>query len=151
MPLTKDRSVSKKKLAGPQPLGGRRRGRKRRHVKHPRGVRMAPAVIKQPPPAHPPQPPPDPSAPATTPVFGRDLGNAQLKRLLWRAGFGPKPGDIDRLAGKSLQDVGFSLTPPSGDAPLSGPEPRNSDGPIAPYDSWGDDHLWWLDRMLRSD
>ena len=52
------------------------------------------------------------------PVYGRDLGNAQLKRLLWRAGFGPKPGDVDALSGKPLQDVVHSLTRPSGSATL---------------------------------
>jgi uncharacterized protein (DUF1800 family) len=151
MPLTKDRSISKKKLAGPQPLGGRRRRRRRRPVKHPRGLRMSPTYVKQPPPAQPPQPPPDPRGPATTPVFGSDLGNAQLKRLLWRAGFGPRPGDVDALAGRPLADVVQSLTRPQGEATLTGPEPKDEDGnPIAPLDAWGDDHAWWFDRMVRS-
>ena len=45
-----------------------------------------------------------------------------------------------------------SLTRPSGAAELSGPAPVDDDGePIAPADSWGHDHLWWLDRMVRSD
>jgi hypothetical protein len=85
------------------------------------------------------------------PVFGRDLGNDQLKRLLWRAGFGPRPGDVDALAGKPLSDVVQSLTRPTGAATLSGPEPHDANGPIAPFDVWGHDHLWWLDRMVRSD
>ena len=34
---------------------------------------------------------------------------------------------------------------------LSGPAPVDDDGyPIAPADAWGHDHLWWLDRMVRS-
>src|SRR3954465_14373592 len=151
MPLTKDRPIAKKKLAGKQPLGGRRRRRRRRPVKQPRGLRMSPTYVKQPPPAQPPQPPPDPRGPATTPVFGSDLGNAQLKRLLWRAGFGPRPGDVDALAGKSLTDVVYSLPRPQGRAPPRGPGPHDEDGPIAPFDTWGHDHLWWLDRMVRSD
>jgi hypothetical protein len=152
MPLTKDRPIAKKKLAGAQPLGGRRRGRKRRPVKSPRGLRMSPTYPKQPPPAQPPKPPPDPSGSGAPPVFGSDLGNAQLKRLLWRAGFGPKPGDVDALGGRSLADVVQSLTRPQGAATLSGPEPHDDDGnPLAPSDAWGHDHLWWLDRMVRSD
>jgi uncharacterized protein (DUF1800 family) len=153
MPLTKERSVAKKKLAGPQPLGGHRRRRKRRPVKPPHGLRMSPTYVKQPPPAQPPQPPADPPGSNTPPpVFGSDLGNAQLKRLMWRAGFGPRPGDIDALAGRSLTDVVQSLTRPQGDATLTGPEPKDDDGSaIAPNDAWGHDHLWWLDRMVRSD
>ena len=46
----------------------------------------------------------------------------------------------------------FSLTRPSGPATLSGPEPVNEEGePLDPDHAWGDDHCWWLDRMVRSD
>jgi uncharacterized protein (DUF1800 family) len=32
-----------------------------------------------------------------------------------------------------------------------GPAPRLENGePIAPYDAWGNDVLWWLDRMVRT-
>ena len=45
-----------------------------------------------------------------------------------------------------------SLTRPSGSEAFSGPAPAFSDGtPFAPYDAWGHDHLWFLDRMVRSD
>ena len=40
---------------------------------------------------------------------------------------------------------------PSGAATLVGAEPTVDGVPIAPYDAWGHDHLWWLDRMVRSD
>ena len=34
---------------------------------------------------------------------------------------------------------------------LGGPPPHDQDGhPLAPADAWGHDHLWWLDRMLRT-
>jgi hypothetical protein len=103
------------------------------------------------PPAQPPKPPVDPNGAGPVPVWGHDLGNPQLKRLLFRAGFGPRPGDIDALAGKSLADAVYSLTRVSGDATLTGPEPHDKNGPLAPDDAWGHDHLWWLDRMIRSD
>jgi uncharacterized protein (DUF1800 family) len=46
----------------------------------------------------------------------------------------------------------LSLTRPKGTARLIGPAPVDEDGlPIAPADSWGQDHLWWLDRMVRTD
>jgi Protein of unknown function (DUF1800) len=147
--LEKKRIAQKKKSPGPRPLGGRKR--RRRPHNPPKGVRMVGTPLRQPPPAQPPKPPVDPNGSGGPPVLGRDLGNAGLKRLLWRAGFGPKPGQVDALAGKSLQDVVYSLTRPSGAATLTGPEPHTDDGPIAPYDSWGHDHLWWLDRMVRSD
>src|SRR3954454_5043626 len=151
MPALENKRIAPKKSPRPRPLGGHKRRRRRRPHKAPKGVRMVGTPLRPPPPKQPPNPPAAPNRNGGHTVYGRDLGNAQLKRLLWRAGFGPKPGDVDRLAGKSIQDVVFSLTRPSGGATLSGPEPRNSDGAIAPYDSWGDDHLWWLDRMVRSD
>jgi hypothetical protein len=64
------------------------------------------------------------------------FGPAQAKRLLERAGFG------------AVQ----SLTRPTGAATLRGPAPVDDDNnPIAPADSYGHDHLWFLDRMVRSD
>jgi hypothetical protein len=107
--------------------------------------------IKLPPPGQPPHPQPNPNGDGGPPIYGRDLGNDQLKRLLWRAGFGPRPGDVDALAGKPLADVVQSLTRPQGAATLTGPEPTDGNGPLAPFDAWGHDHLWWLDRMVRSD
>jgi hypothetical protein len=106
---------------------------------------------KPPPPQPPPNPPVDPTPKGPPPVIGGDIGQPQLKRLLWRAGFGPRPGEVDALAGKPVQDVVLSLTRPQGSANLVGAEPRTDDGPIAPLDAWGHDHLWWLDRMVRSD
>jgi hypothetical protein len=145
----KPRKPKKNKRSHPQPLAGkRRRGRKRPHA--PRGVHMSP--IKVPPPGRPGNPDPNPSGDGGPTIYGHDLGNGELKRLLFRAGFGPRQGDVDALAGKSLTDVVYSLTRPAGSANLVGPEPTDSDGnPLAPYDSWGHDHLWWLDRMVRSD
>jgi hypothetical protein len=145
-----NKRIASKKSARPRPLGGRRR-RRRRPRKPPKGVRMVGTPLKQPPPQQPPNPPVDPKADGGPPVFGRDIGNAQIKRLLWRAGFGPRPGDVDSLAGRPLQDIVYSLTRPQGAATLTGAEPRDKNGAIAPLDAWGHDHLWWLDRMVRSD
>jgi hypothetical protein len=144
--------IARKKSAHSRPLGGRKRPRRRRRPpKAPKGVRMVGTPLKQPPPQQPPHPPVDPNSDGGPPVFGRDLGNAQIKRLLWRAGFGPRPGQVDALAGKPLQDIVYSLTRPQGAATLTGAEPRDDDGPLAPLDAWGHDHMWWLDRMVRSD
>ena len=72
-------------------------------------------------------------------------------RLLDRAGFGAVPGQAEQLASLGLVGAVQSLTRPSGAATLTGPAPVDDDGnPIAPADAWGHDHLWWLDRMVRT-
>jgi hypothetical protein len=99
-----------------------------------------------------PQDPPAPKSPQPFGTYSGPFGRVQAKRLLDRAGFGPKPGQALELAGMGMQAAVYSLTRPSSTATLSGPEPVDGDGlPIAPTDAWGHDHLWWLDRMIRSD
>lgn len=72
-------------------------------------------------------------------------------RLLWRAGFGPRPGDVRRLQRLGLDGAVASLTRPSGRARLIGRAPHDDHGnPLDPFDVWGHDHCWWLDRMVRS-
>jgi hypothetical protein len=85
-----------------------------------------------------------------TPVYKGRFGAEEAERLLWRAGFGPNPGDAEKLAKKGLVQAVHSLTRPPKDR-LIGPIPHDSDGhPLAPMDAWGHDHLWWLDRMVRT-
>ncbi len=99
-------------------------------------------------PVSPPAPSPSP-APA---VGSSPITLGQAHRLLWRAGFGPAPGQIQTLVGQPTQQVIFSLTRPSGAATLTGPEPVDDEGnPLDPANAWGEDHCWWLDRMIRSD
>jgi uncharacterized protein (DUF1800 family) len=84
------------------------------------------------------------------PVYRGHFGALQAERLLWRAGFGPKPGEARLLAKKGLKSAVRSLTRPA-EPRLRGPSPTDGDGnPIAPFDAYGHDVLWWLDRMLRS-
>ena len=93
--------------------------------------------------------PSDPRPPGT---YQGAFGHAQAVRLLQRAGFGPAPGQADQLVSLGLLGAVQSLTRPSGTAHLSGPSPRDDDGnPLAPADAWGHDHLWWLDRMVRTE
>jgi len=99
--------------------------------------------------------PPSPPAPSPAPVAtvsSPPITIGQVQRLLWRAGFGPTPGQAQELVGQPLQQVVFSLTRPSGAATLSGPPPVDEEGnPLDPANAWGEDHCWWLDRMVRSD
>ncbi|HEY3050861.1 MAG TPA: DUF1800 domain-containing protein [Gaiellaceae bacterium] len=84
------------------------------------------------------------------PVYRGRFGPDQAERLLWRAGFGPRPGEAKKLGRKGLNGAVHALTHP-GRERLVGPRPVDDDGhPIAPTDAWGHDHLWWLDRMVRS-
>ena len=83
------------------------------------------------------------------PVYSGGFGHAEAERLLWRAGFGPRPGDVDAVAAKGLRSAVLALTRP-GSEKLVGPVPTVDGQPLAPADAWGHDHLWWLDRMVRS-
>jgi uncharacterized protein (DUF1800 family) len=75
---------------------------------------------------------------------------ARAERLLWRAGFGPRKGEAEALARKGLDGAVHALVNPDREK-LVGPAPRDDKGrPLAPYDAWGHDHVWWLDRMVRT-
>ena len=78
------------------------------------------------------------------------FGSVQAERLLWRAGFGPRANEADELAKLGLADAVHSLVYP-GREHFVGREPHDDKGrPLAPYDAWGQDHIWWLDRMVRT-
>ena len=83
------------------------------------------------------------------PVFGGEFGVREAERLLWRAGFGPRPGEAEALAERGLHGAVLSLTRP-GPERLEGPAPSADGAPLDPDEIWGHDHLWWLDRMVRS-
>jgi len=90
------------------------------------------------------------SASTKIPVYRGHFGPAEAERLLWRAGFGPRPGEAEKLAKKGLDGAVASLTHPKRER-MVGHAPKDGDGnPIAPLDAWGHDHLWWLDRMVRT-
>ena len=87
---------------------------------------------------------------ATISRYSGTFGTAQAERLLWRAGFGPRRGEAASLAKLGLDGAVHSLTHPPGERWI-GPRPHDDKGrPLAPADAWGHDHLWWLDRMVRT-
>jgi Protein of unknown function (DUF1800) len=121
--------------------------RKRRRVHHRKHLLGTAGVALPKAPANPPPP-----STAPVPSLGAPLTLLGAQRLLWRAGFGPTQGEAQALAGQPLQQVVYGLTRPSGEAVLSGPQPHDEHGEaLDPVDAWGDDHCWWLDRMIRSD
>jgi uncharacterized protein (DUF1800 family) len=87
---------------------------------------------------------------AALPVYRGRFRRAQAERLLWRAGFGPRPGQAAKLARLDLDEAVHSLTHPRSRG-LRGPEPKVDGRPLAPRDVWGHDVLWWLDRMVRGE
>jgi hypothetical protein len=124
--------------------------------KKPATTAKKPATIGQKAPAAKVVPPPAAKTPAPAdgpvPQFAKTVSEAKMERLLWRAGFGPAPGQAAALAAQDAGAVVRSLTRPSGAANLIGPAPADEKGqPLAPADAWGHDHLWWMDRMIRSD
>src|SRR6266566_6670386 len=83
-------------------------------------------------------------------AYAGSFGAAQAERLLWRAGFGPRKGEAEALAKLGLDGAVRALANP-GREQLVGPAPKDEKGrPLAPYDAWGHDHVWWLDRMVRT-
>jgi uncharacterized protein (DUF1800 family) len=128
--------------------------RRRRHVRA--CVKKKKKKPKRRPPLQPvPQPPAPPAPPVqlTSPVaiYAGAFGVRQAERLLWRAGFGPSPGHAEFLAAMGLHAAVAALTRPSGGPTLTGAAPADEDGnALAPADLYGHDHLWWLDRMVRT-
>ena len=86
----------------------------------------------------------------TLPRYQGRFGVPEAERLLWRAGFGPRRGEAAALAKLGLDGAVRSLTRPAGEKWI-GPPPHDEKGrALAPADAWGHDHLWWLDRMVRT-
>ena len=138
----KKRPVCKKKKRHPKPSSGT----------HPAATRPATPPAPGPAAPVPPPPPPPKLSVIKSPiaVYDGPFGFAQAERLLWRAGFGPRPGQAAALAALGLEKAVLSLTRPSGTAVMDGPAPTDDGDPIAPYDHYGHDLLYWLDRMVRS-
>jgi uncharacterized protein (DUF1800 family) len=87
---------------------------------------------------------------ASIPHYAGKFGQPEAERLLWRAGFGPRRGQAASLAGLGLDGAVQSLTHPPSEKWI-GPSPHDEKGrPLAPADAYGHDHLWWLDRMVRT-
>ncbi len=78
------------------------------------------------------------------------FGKAQAERLLWRAGFGARAGEAEALAKLGFKHAVHALTRPPSYA-LNGPAPTADKGrPLSPAAVVGDDHLFWLDKMVRT-
>jgi uncharacterized protein (DUF1800 family) len=84
------------------------------------------------------------------PTYSGAFGEAQAERLLWRAGFGPRGAEAQLLASKGFNGaIAHLVNPPSRDT-LVGQAPLVNGAPLAPEAAVGHDHLWWLDKMVRT-
>ena len=140
--------------------------RKRKKLTRPRKCRVvAPKPGAKPSPTGPVAAPPAvapvadafPTPPVAAPVDGLrtytgPFGVAQAQRLLFRAGFGPRPGQADAVAALGLRGAVDALLRP-GPARLEGPAPTGAflvGGQFAPADRYGHLHLATFDRQIRS-
>lgn len=108
------------------------------------------------PPATTPSPDAFPTAPAAAPIPGLAVysgvwGVEQATRLLFRAGFGPTPGQAEEFAKLGLRASVDRLLNPGGTERI-GPAPTGNylvGGQLAPADAYGHLHLDFLDRAAR--
>jgi uncharacterized protein (DUF1800 family) len=71
------------------------------------------------------------------------------ERLFWRAGFGASPAERAHFAAVGLDGAIASLLHPRG-RQLRGRAPRIHGQPLDPINRYGQDSLWWLDRLVRT-
>ena len=120
--------------AGPGPLHlplHRRRPRRARHGGHARGAGRQEAQA--------------------APLSAAQHRAARVERLLWRAGFGPRPGEVDAAGPQGrARAPSRSCSRPAG-APCSGPAARVDGAPLDPVNAYGHEVLWWLDRAVRTE
>ncbi|ADB49534.1 DUF1800 domain-containing protein [Conexibacter woesei] len=93
------------------------------------------------------------SAPGRTrrPVSNGGWTEAHVHRLFWRAGFGATAAEARTWARRGrAATLDFIVKGPPGGPRLIGPEPHDEGRRLDPVNEWGDDVLWWLDRMIRS-
>ena len=77
---------------------------------------------------------------------------AHVRRVFWRAGFGATDKEAAGFAkaGRNTT-LDYLLNGPKGGGPaLVGPKPHKEGKALDPQNEWGDNVLWWLDRMIRT-
>jgi uncharacterized protein (DUF1800 family) len=74
---------------------------------------------------------------------------AQIERLMWRAGFGARSEEIKRRSRAPLATTVNQLLKPKGRA-LRGRPMKVGGRKLQPAKEWGHDVMWWLDRAVRT-
>ncbi|MDX6719575.1 MAG: hypothetical protein QOJ63_1829 [Solirubrobacteraceae bacterium] len=77
--------------------------------------------------------------------------DAHVRRLFWRAGFGATSEEARYWAARSRTDtVDWLLRGGSGPPRPAFPKPSLGGRPLDPVNEYGQDVLWWLDKMIRT-
>ena len=101
------------------------------------------------------RPPPPAPSPAPVPAVGSPpitFAQAQPPASGARASARPRARPRRSSASRSNRSSSASTRAVRAPPKLSGPAPVDEEGnPLDPEDVWGEDHCWWLDRMVRSD
>lgn len=91
-----------------------------------------------------------PPARARRPRGSAAWTEAHVHRLFWRAGFGATAAEARTWARRGrAATLDWIVDGPPGGVRLTGPAPRVEGRALDPVNEWGDDVLWWLDRMIR--
>ena len=76
---------------------------------------------------------------------------AHVKRLFWRAGFGATAKEARHWATRSrAETIDWLLRGGSGPPRPRFPTPQLAGKPLDPINEYGQDVLWWLDKMVRT-
>jgi uncharacterized protein (DUF1800 family) len=76
--------------------------------------------------------------------------DAHVRRLLWRAGFGPRPGEVTKWQRRGMAAALDWLVTARGAPRYRGSAPSADGVRLDPVNTSGHDKLWWLDRMVRT-
>ncbi|MCW2954278.1 MAG: hypothetical protein JWQ48_3448 [Conexibacter sp.] len=80
-----------------------------------------------------------------------DWSEQHVRRLFWRAGFGATAEEAGVWAQRGRRaTLDHVVDGPVEGRKLRGPAPRVDRRGLDPVNEWGDDVLWWLDQMLRT-
>ena len=127
----------------------KRRRKHRKHKHHPTPSRTARSASRCPSlPPHRPRPPPRQSPRSAH----RRSRSPRRGGCCGARASGRRPGRPRRSSASPWNRSSSASRAPPARRRSPGPEPVNEEGKtLEPEDVWGDDHCWWLDRMLRSD
>ena len=76
---------------------------------------------------------------------------AHVERLFWRAGFGATRREARYWAGRSkAETIDWLLRGGAGPPRPRFPKPQLDGKPLDPVNEYGQDVLWWLDKMVRT-
>ena len=145
-PIKKKKKASRRRPSTPKPPSPARPSPFRPPRRRPSRRRRLPA---HPPPVAPPDPPPA----ATRSSTAARSACARPSACCGARASVRRPGEAEALAAHGPAGSGAQPHAPERrrDARRRARDARPTARRSRPHDAWGHDHLWWLDRMVRSD